>query len=67
MEWQTIETAPTKDFAEFLVFDGVGVWKAWVLYGEILGFEVDGEALPTDLFPPSHWMPLPPPPTGETE
>jgi hypothetical protein len=61
--WQLIETAPTKKGSEFLVFDGVGIWKAWRHKGEILGYEVDGCDLPWDGFPISHWMPLPAAPT----
>jgi hypothetical protein len=66
MTWQPIETAPEEGGSEFLVFDGVGIWKAWLLRGEILGYEVDGDFLPSDCFPPTHWMPLPAEPTGET-
>ena len=59
-QWQPIETLKLDDDCnEFLVFDGVGVWKAWLVDGEIRGFEVDGVELPHDLFPPTHWMPLP--------
>jgi hypothetical protein len=61
--WQLIETAPTKKGSEFLVFDGVGIWKAWRHKGEILGYEVDGCDLPSDGSPISHWMPLPAAPT----
>lgn len=60
--WQPIETAPTEDHETFLVFDGIGVWKAWRLNGEIVGYEVDGAELPSDDYPPTHWMPQPAPP-----
>jgi hypothetical protein len=61
--WQPIATAPTREGSEFLVFDGVGIWKAWCKNGEILGHEVDGCDLPCDGFPITHWMPLPAAPT----
>jgi hypothetical protein len=61
--WQPIADAPTKKGSEFLVFDGVGIWKAWRNKGEISGYEVDGYALPCDGSPISHWMPLPAAPT----
>jgi hypothetical protein len=61
--WQLIETAPTKKGSKFLVFDGVGIWKAWRHKGEISGYEVDGCDLPCDSSPISHWMPLPAAPT----
>lgn len=64
--WQPIATAPRDDLAEFLVFDGVGVWKAWWLDGTICGFEVDGYELPNDIFPITHWQPLPAPPQEPT-
>ena len=62
MEWQDISTAPKDDYDKFLVFDGVAVWVAWRMDGEVSGYEVDGDELPDDNFPPTHWMPLPPPP-----
>jgi hypothetical protein len=61
--WQPIADAPTREGAEFLVFDGVGIWKAWRQDGEISGYEVDGCDLPCDGSPISHWMPLPAAPT----
>jgi hypothetical protein len=61
--WQLAETAPTREGSEFLVFDGVGIWKAWCKNGEISGHEVDGCDLPCDSFPITHWMPLPAAPT----
>jgi hypothetical protein len=63
MGWQPIADAPTRKGSEFLVFDGVGIWKAWRHKGEILGYEVDGCDLPCDRSPISHWMPLPAAPT----
>lgn len=62
MEWQPIETAPKGDRDRFMVFDGVGEWIAWRICGDIRGYEVDGFELPSDLYPPTHWMPLPEPP-----
>lgn len=61
-QWQPIETLPAEidpEQSAFLVFDGVGVWKAWRQNGEICGFEVDGEELPQNDWLPTHWMPLP--------
>jgi hypothetical protein len=58
-QWQPIKAAPSKEGDEFLVYDGIGVWKAWVLNGKIRGFEVDGCDLPDGYHPPTRWMPLP--------
>jgi hypothetical protein len=57
-QWQPIETAPKENGDEFLVYDGIGVWKAWRCDGDILGYEVDGCELPVYLCPPTHWMAL---------
>ena len=65
MTWQPIETAPKEEGKEFLVFDGFGIWKAWRERGKISGYETDGDPLPMDASPPTHWMPLPAAPTGE--
>lgn len=63
MNWQPIETAPKGQGEMFLVYDGVGVWKAWnEEYAVICGYEVDGCELPHGDFPPRYWMPLPPAP-----
>lgn len=72
-ELQPIETAP-KDGKELLLFDAVekiyvvGRWSkhnhvpiyGWVRQVELYGEEVDG-------FDPTHWQPLPPPPTDQGE
>ena len=59
MRWQTIETAPKKQIPRLLinVYGGmaVGYWSIasdhWIADG--------------DLFNPTHWMPLPPPPSPQ--
>ncbi|MGQ4275163.1 DUF551 domain-containing protein [Terrihabitans sp. B22-R8] len=65
MEWQPIETAPKdgthiiawdvaiQDVTLALYMEGPEGWGNWVHYGDLLGT--------AEL---SHWMPLPPPPTG---
>jgi hypothetical protein len=58
-QWQPIETAPKDKYTEFLVYDGVGIWKAWRWDGDISGYEVDGLPLPVYDHPPTHWMPMP--------
>ena len=57
--WKPISTAPTEEQSEFLVFDGVGIWKAWRINGEVLGYEMDGDELPADNYPPLFWTELP--------
>ena len=62
-EWQPIETAPKDDYQEILVFHNGGItiarWyeenQEWVYQHELLS--LDSVASPT------HWMPLPEPPT----
>jgi hypothetical protein len=74
-QWQPIETAPRPseafdfDFPEALYFsekDGIQQGQCLTLYlGEednpVFGFQFDSESV--DLHP-THWMPLPPPPTS---
>ena len=62
MEWKPIETAP-KDGTEILVWDK---WDRTAAYWS----EVDkiwrvAGALEDDLATPTHWMPLPDPPTAK--
>lgn len=63
MEWQPIETAQPWD--EILV----GVWvdfefRQWVAFDEFGTLEWGNDGEFGD--PPTHWMPLPEPPTRET-
>jgi Protein of unknown function (DUF551) len=69
MEWQSIETAPRNHGSEYLVSNDRGVFAAefdpdwfddgWWLISDGKDFErpLRGSA-------PTHWMPLPPPPTS---
>ncbi len=60
MEWLPIETAP-RDGTHILTFAaGHGVAEGyWVSTS-------DGDTWRDDGAEPSHWMPLPPPPAGQT-
>jgi hypothetical protein len=62
MEWQPIETAPRGSQNEFLGWDGFYMDKCWE------GWDVDGKPQYVHAdwvsFDPTHWMPLPPPPTS---
>lgn len=57
-DWQPIETAP-KDKADIiLAFDGISAPGHWI--GDEWWWFSSGEEGPCD---PTHWMPLPEPPT----
>lgn len=64
-EWRTIESAP-KDGTEVLIWDGasmvVAMWRPNLLI-PWRGTYGDGDAA----WEPTHWMPLPPAPKGETD
>ncbi len=66
-DWQPIETAP-KDGTFILVTNGdlyaVAAWLAGILTSEQDWSVSFGAGLPGK-FKPSHWMPLPKPPTGK--
>jgi hypothetical protein len=78
MTWQPISTAP-KDGTPVWVSNGfamrIALWwdgKQFESHGSIGGGWRDYAALEyssrSDLrWPPTHWMPLPPPPTEETK
>jgi hypothetical protein len=58
-DWQPIETAP-KDGTDILVYDnGVMFVTSWVDVDGWQGWWETGRVEP----PPTHWMPLPDPPT----
>lgn len=68
MEWQPIETAP-KDGTEVILYvpDFDKVTTGWYsqktrLWPHCEEFTEDGE--PCNVGLPSHWMPLPPPPSN---
>jgi len=72
MEWQPIETAP-KDGSVVLLYRGLNVVAGWFVRGADYEWyfvddtrldeheNIDPNAYVRD-FPPTHWMPLPPPP-----
>lgn len=75
MNWQPIETAP-KDGTKVMLWDGdeisAGFWSTslWVTFGNpnIKGGWVIYEARSdTQEIRATHWMPLPQPPTPESE
>lgn len=59
MNWQPIDTAPVE--GEFLVFmpDGIPQIQTGVWHPNI---KVIGNHFLFDMWPPTHWMPLPTPP-----
>lgn len=72
-EWQPIETAP-KDGTVVLLFvpestdtDGVrvGFFSYWAAYGDWYGDESASHSLSNLYGKPTHWMPLPAPPTSQ--
>lgn len=57
-EWRTIDSAPT-DGTEILVFCDDGFVRHYkVVFSSMTNHWSDG----IDVYEPSHWMPLPPPP-----
>ena len=64
MKWQPIETAPRGSENEFLGWDGDYIdktWEGWDDAGKPVYVHADW--IPWE---PTHWMPLPAPPTGES-
>lgn len=69
--WQPIETALMSGRGErprwFLAYNGhhIGVCARWADegYGETIADELDEVVVP----PPTHWMPLPPPPQADEQ
>lgn len=68
-EWKPIETAP-KDGTRFLAVDDTGrmVVTLWgkvshvpIYFWLLMDVPIDPEDI--DMWEPTHWMPLPPPPT----
>lgn len=61
MEWQPIATAP-KDECEFLAWDGFAVFHAYWYGRHRFAETIERHSGRPHV---THWMPLPPPPTGE--
>ena len=64
--WQPIGTAP-KDGAEILLYFpegkiGSAKWRKGIFGGPKEWFSAEGSRLCLAYDPPTHWMPLPPPP-----
>lgn len=63
--WHRIDdpdNPPPMDGTKILAYDGIGTFTAeWHSCGWT-GSEVDGDPLPSDDLPITHWMHLPPPP-----
>lgn len=70
MMWQPIETAP-KDGTEILLSDGacvsIGGWLSRQDVGDECPFGTDPGWWAVACHNPTHWMPLPDPPTQEGE
>lgn len=75
-DWQPIETAPKDGLQYILVTAGRGVWVAHWCPVDASGYRFDqpwrsvmlnhNHIAPTARYlPPTHWMPLPPPPTTD--
>lgn len=69
MEWQPIETAP-KDGTEILVCapsHGKGPGQFVVIVTFLDGeWTTDRNSFDHSIWPPTHWMPLPHPPSSDT-
>ena len=66
-QWHRIDdpdNPPPKDRTKILAFDGIGAFTVEWNGGYWMGSETDGDPLPSDDFPITHWMHLPPPPKG---
>lgn len=64
-QWHRIDdpdNPPPRDGAQILAFDGVGRFVAEWHEGGWRRSETDGEPLPTDFHPITHWMHLSQPP-----
>jgi hypothetical protein len=63
MKWQPIDTFP-KDGSDFLGYNGIYIDRTWC---HCIDDEGNGVFMHQDYVPwyPTHWMPLPEPPTGE--
>ena len=59
MEWQPIETAPPDEWVEVIV---AGRFDNGVSYVQVSCRTYAGHWHGLRLSPPTHWMPLPPPP-----
>lgn len=69
MTWQPIESAPTGEYVPMLIWDGqiicvaermfIGNSTYWLAIGAS-GYECEN-----DFGEPTHWMPLPEPPTSK--
>lgn len=60
--WQPIETAPTEDWAQFLVFGKDGVFHTALEKGLYWSLSYV-DAMPASELKLTHWMPLPEPPS----
>lgn len=64
--WERIESAPT-DGTPFLAYDEHGppahtMAVCYLSESGTLCFDATGEIIDTDVFQPTHWMPVPRPP-----
>jgi hypothetical protein len=63
-EWQPIETCPLATTDDFMHRKHYLLWERWPLpfigFPSVSGVWIDGEG---DYRDPTHWMPLPEPPT----
>ena len=69
MEWQPIETAPREQMAVVILYDPAHnptVFAGHLVFGDWEAEKVDDDFYGDGPVHPTHWMPLPAPPTPST-
>lgn len=63
-EWQPIETAPTDEMFIWAAPKGDGKWGLGLAYRNVSGGWSDAYGSQSAPRSATHWMPIPPPPSG---